>query len=133
MLNCRFKKLAGNAEKYSVINVPPLAQSPIKGKHILYLGSSVTYGWASLSVSFVEYISKRNGTTFVKEAVGGTTLAATDSGDFSYVNRLKNSIKALNSIYLSASFLQTTQCKTYRSAISTVQTRLRFAAQSILL
>lgn len=56
-------------------------------KHICYLGSSVTYGAASLGTSFVEYIAKRNGTTYVKEAVSGTTLV--DNGPDSYIRRMK--------------------------------------------
>lgn len=89
MQDCgRFEKLAGNAEKYSVENIKTLDKSPLVGKNICYLGSSVTYGWASLQTSFAEYIAKRNGTTFVKEAVSGTTLVMTADG-LSYVSRLK--------------------------------------------
>lgn len=36
--------LNGNAEKYDVKNVLPLENSPLNGKNILFLGSSVTYG-----------------------------------------------------------------------------------------
>ncbi len=87
--NERFKKLAGNADKYSVENVQPLDASPLAGMNICYLGSSVTYGASSLRESFVEFISKRNGTTFVKEAVSGTTLVTTGSGGGSYIARMK--------------------------------------------
>ncbi len=85
--DARLKKLEGNADRYSVENVQPLDNSPLEGKRICYLGSSVTYGASSLQTSFVEYIAKRNKTTFVKEAVSGTTLV--DDGN-SYVKRLKN-------------------------------------------
>ncbi len=37
----------------------------LTGKHVIYLGSSVTYGASSNQLSFVEYIAKRNDTTTV--------------------------------------------------------------------
>ncbi|WP_302626932.1 family 43 glycosylhydrolase [uncultured Eubacterium sp.] len=64
-------------------------QPNIKGKTFFFLGSSVTYGYASGGVSFVDYIAQRNGCTCVKEAVSGTTLV--DNGSTSYIQRmLKN-------------------------------------------
>ena len=87
MANLRFEKLAGNDEKYAVERVEPLPGSPLSGKHILFLGSSVTYGSASLQTTFAEYIAKRNNATFVKEAVSGTTLV--DEGIGSYISRLR--------------------------------------------
>lgn len=89
MANIRFRKLEGNGEKYSVENVQSKDNSPLDGMNICYLGSSVTYGAASLQTSFVEYIAKRNNTTFVKEAVSGTTLVTTGAGGGSYVKRLE--------------------------------------------
>lgn len=89
MANIRFRKLAGNAGTYSVENVEPLENSPLDGMNICYLGSSVTYGASSLQESFVEFIAKRNNTTFVKEAVSGTTLVSTGAGGGSYVSRMK--------------------------------------------
>lgn len=89
MANLRFEKSAGNAEKYSVDNVQPLADSPLKGKNICFLGSSVTYGAASLQTSFADYIARRNGASYVKEAVSGTTLVTTGAGGGSYVSRMK--------------------------------------------
>lgn len=50
------------------------------------MGSSVTKGFGSLDVSFVEFLAKENGFTYTKEAVNGTTLV-NDKKD-SYVNRL---------------------------------------------
>ena len=87
--NIRFRKMPGNADKYSVENVKPLTESPLEGMNICYLGSSVTYGASSLQESFVEFIAKRNGTTYVKEAVSGTTLVTTGAGGGSYVSRMK--------------------------------------------
>lgn len=89
LANIRFGKMEGNADKYSVENVQPIENSPIKGMNICYLGSSVTYGASSLQQSFVEFIAKRNNTTFVKEAVSGTTLVTTGEGGGSYVERMK--------------------------------------------
>lgn len=89
-MNIPHTELPGNAEKFHPENIQPHAESPLKGKTIIYLGSSVTYGSDSLGVSFVEYIDRLNGTTSVKEAVSGTTLVTKDdaSGN-SYIPRMK--------------------------------------------
>ena len=84
------RKLPGNAEAYHLENVEPLTESPLAGKRICFLGSSVTNGDASLNVSFADYIPLRNGCTYVKEAVGGTTLV--DNGDTSYIQRMLRNI-----------------------------------------
>jgi len=62
--------------------------SNVKNKTFFFLGSSVTYGYASGGVSFADYIAQRNGCTAVKEAVSGTTLV--DNGSSSYVQRMIN-------------------------------------------
>ena len=67
--------------------VEVLKDSPLKGKRIGFLGSSITYGSAAQGVSFVEYICKRNSCEYVKEAVSGTTLVDSDAS--SYVSRMK--------------------------------------------
>lgn len=59
----------------------------LKGKTVLFLGSSVTYGSAADGISFVEHIAARTGCCAIKEAVSGTTLADLDKQ--SYVSRLK--------------------------------------------
>lgn len=64
----------------------------IAGKTFFFLGSSVTYGYASGGVSFVDYIAERNSCTCVKEAVSGTTLV--DNGSDSYVQRMLNKFDA---------------------------------------
>ena len=61
-------------------------------KTYMFLGSSVTYGSASGGVSFVEFIKSREECCVIKEALSGTTLV--DSGDSSYVRRLKNNLVA---------------------------------------
>lgn len=91
LFDMRIAKLAGNAERYDIENVEELAESPLKGMDILYLGSSVTYGAYSHGTAFPEYIAARNGTTFVKEAVSGTTLA---DGVNSYISRLEKADKS---------------------------------------
>ena len=78
--------MPGNAKEYDPAAVEMQEPSVLTGKNILFLGSSVTLGTASGGVSFADYIAKRNGATYVKEAVGGTTLA---SGKNSYLRRLK--------------------------------------------
>ena len=82
----RIAKLEGNGEQYDIENVEEFENSPLEGMNICYLGSSVTYGAYSQGVSFADYIAKRNGTTFVKEAVNGTTLA---DGNNSYISRME--------------------------------------------
>jgi lysophospholipase L1-like esterase len=86
-----FKKLGskkpGNRPQYDLDKVKPLADSPLKGKSICFLGSSVTYGAASGGVAFPDYLAKRDGIISLKEAVSGTTLA--DIDDTSYIARLK--------------------------------------------
>lgn len=80
----------GNSDQYSLENTPSLEQSPLRGKTIIFLGSSVTYGSSSNGVSFVEYLEKRNGIIPLKEAVGGTTLVdKTVNGKESYIARMK--------------------------------------------
>lgn len=88
----RLSRLSGNAEEYHLENVEPFLNSPLSGKKICFLGSSVTAGDASLGVSFVDYISKRNNCEYVKEAVGGTTLV--DTGSSSYIQRMRKNIDA---------------------------------------
>ena len=60
--------------------------TPLLGKTVLFLGSSVTYGACSGGYSFVEALAERTGLIPVKEAVSGTTLA--DVEDVSYIARM---------------------------------------------
>lgn len=85
-MNTLFLSYEGNCSKYDVDKVRVDDNSILKGKHICFLGSSVTKGFGSLDVSFVEFLAKENGFTYTKEAVNGTTLV-NDKKD-SYVNRL---------------------------------------------
>ena len=77
----------GNGSAYSVKNVPAVEKSALSGKTGIFLGSSVTYGYGSLGVSFADFLEKTDGIVAVKEAVSGTTLV--DNGKNSYVARMK--------------------------------------------
>ena len=82
----RMAKLPGNAESYGMDRLDAMEGSPLEGKKILFLGSSVTYGAASLREGIPEYFAVRLGAEVTKEAVSGTTL--TDDSNSSYVHRL---------------------------------------------
>lgn len=86
----RLAKLPGNGAEYDIANVMPRENSPLEGKNIYFLGSSVTKGQHSLDVSFADYLAKHNSTNIVKEAVSGTTLV--DNGATSYLARMRSNI-----------------------------------------
>ena len=86
----RMKRLPGNAEEYDFANLEENEYSPMKGETMFALGSSVTYGAASMEQAVGEYLTTRLGMNLVKEAVSGTTLV--DSGSSSYVSRMKNNL-----------------------------------------
>ncbi len=88
----------GNASMYDLEHVRVNEQSPLRGRRILFLGSSVTFGAAAEGQSVVELFGKADGVDVVKEAKSGTTLVdqtsvlariAFGDGD-SYVKRLKS-------------------------------------------
>lgn len=83
----RIAALPGNAEEYHPENLKPHEDSPLTGKRLLFLGSSVTAGDAALNVSMADYLQALDGCEVVKEAVSGTTLV--NEGSSSYVARLK--------------------------------------------
>ena len=64
-----------------------VSDSLINGKTVIFLGSSVTFGYGSLGVSFTDFLEKSDGITAVKEAVSVTTLVDIKSN--SYVSRMK--------------------------------------------
>lgn len=89
--------MPGNADKYNADQLTKHNGSPLEGKTIIFLGSSVTYGAAAEGQSFVELFEAVDGVNAIKEAVSGTTLVdktsvladlAFGNGD-SYVKRLK--------------------------------------------
>jgi hypothetical protein len=77
----------GNSADYDVEKAEVLADSPLKGKTLYFLGSSVTIGYGSGGMAFPHYIAKRNQCTAVVEAVTGTTLM--DKNANSYVRRME--------------------------------------------
>ena len=77
---------AGNADEYDMSTVEPLADSPLEGKTVLFLGSSVTRGAKSQGQSLADYTATRLGANVIKEAVDGTTLV--DNGSSSYIQRM---------------------------------------------
>ena len=77
----------GNYGEYSLENTTTIENSPIKDKTVIFLGSSVTYGYVSMGVSFADFLEKTDGIKAIKEAVSGTTLV--DVKDNSYVSRMK--------------------------------------------
>ena len=88
----KMKKKEGNADVYDFDKIVPLEDSPLKGKNVCILGSSVVFGAASLENAVGEYLAARTGCNLTKEAVSGTTL--TDIGKNSYVQRLVRKIDA---------------------------------------
>lgn len=84
----------GNYGEYSLKTTTTIENSPIKGKTVIFLGSSVTYGYGSMGVSFADYLEKTDGIHAIKEAVSGTTLV--DIKDNSYVSRMKTIDKNIN-------------------------------------
>lgn len=78
--------LKGNREEYSVAGTPETAGSPLAGKVIFWLGSSVTEGASSGQESMADFLAKKHGAQCIKETVSGTTLA--DRANSSYVSRL---------------------------------------------
>ena len=82
----RMKNMPGNANIYRMDTLEELPESPLKSRKALFLGSSVTYGYASLREGIPEYFAARLGCSFTKEAVNGTTL--TNDSDNSYLSRL---------------------------------------------
>lgn len=109
--NNRMAKLPGNAEVYHAENLSPLDNSPLQGKRLLFLGSSVTNGAASLNVSVADYIRVLDGCEVVKNAVNGTTLA--DAGVSSYVSRLEktDSAQSFDAVIVQLSTNDATQKK----------------------
>ena len=84
----RYRSMPGNADRYAVSQVKPSGDETLKGKTVIFLGSSVTYGAASLGESFADDLGARLQCNVVKEAVSGTTLSTTSPN--SYVTRLDN-------------------------------------------
>lgn len=86
----RIAALPGNAEQYGFDHIVSLESSPLAGKRICVLGSSVVYGASSQQNAVGEYLAARFDCDLTKEAVSGTTLV--DNGSSSYIQRMLNNI-----------------------------------------
>ena len=86
-----------NDSIFSLWNAPQREDSPLKGKTIYWLGSSVTQGACANGQSMAEYLSVMTGCICVNESLSGTTIYDDDSSDAtginSYTRRLVNSMK----------------------------------------
>jgi Lysophospholipase L1 and related esterases len=76
---------------WSVAESPLLPATSLKGKRILFLGSSVTLGLRSHNEAVGDYLAKQDGILLVKEAISGTTLRQEKPDDLSYLSRLLRS------------------------------------------
>ncbi|MFD1484905.1 SGNH/GDSL hydrolase family protein [Lacticaseibacillus baoqingensis] len=77
--------IIGNQPKYAPAAFTLNPSSPLYGKHIVFLGSSITYGAAALGQSFVDDLVASDGIIADKLAVTGTTLAGHEHS--SYISR----------------------------------------------
>ena len=89
LLNEKLALLPGNDIRYSLDKTLPGSDPVLQGKTVLFLGSSVTYGFAALGEAFPDYMRKRDGMNSVKEAVSGTTLVWDENEKESYIERLQ--------------------------------------------
>ena len=55
----------GNYGEYSLKNTEANSDSPLNGNTIIFLGSSVTFGYGSLGVSFADFLEKTDGITAI--------------------------------------------------------------------
>lgn len=78
----------GNAAEFGPDRLAFNPHSPLAGKSIAFLGSSVTYGAASNGKSFVDFLQARDGVQVTKSAISGTTLAGQEAGG--YLDRLRH-------------------------------------------
>lgn len=72
------KRRKGNSPKYKLAKVRSGAS--LRGKRLVFVGSSLTEGRGSGGVSFPDYIARRTGCSVVKDAVSGTTTSKGGDG-----------------------------------------------------
>lgn len=84
------KPLTGNEPQFDLTSVHLNSGSLLIGKKILFLGSSVTAGFAANNISVVDFLAAQDGVLADKEAVSGTTLAGYSPD--TYVHRLKSQV-----------------------------------------
>ncbi len=78
---------AGNNDKYNPEYLTAYVNSPLEGKTILCVGSSVTQGYAAKNISFVDYLAKLDSANTIKEVYPATTVATQNEN--SYYPRLR--------------------------------------------
>lgn len=76
----------GNDSRY-INSIKIQSESALNGKRILFIGSSVTRGAASINVSFADMLQKKYNIYMIKDAIDGTTLVDVDNN--SYISRMK--------------------------------------------
>lgn len=104
----------GNDKYYDKSNATRIDNSPLSGKKIYWLGSSVTYGSGSNGQSLAHFLTETDGAVCTVDAVSGTTLATYDEGgEKSYVSRLVNGekLKPEEKIDLFVCQISTNDCK----------------------
>ena len=79
----------GNAACYDVSIVAPDRTSPLRGKAVAFLGSSVTVGAFSMGQAVADFLARKCGVLALKEAVSGTTLVDDEHDGSSYVERMR--------------------------------------------
>lgn len=77
-----------NGKEFDLENIQEISNSPLKGKTIYWLGSSVTKGEASEGLSMADYLAKRNNLTSVKSVISGSTMFGANE-ETSYVFRVE--------------------------------------------
>ena len=83
----------GNDPKYLPENQTALEYSPLQGKTILSVGSSVSYGNGSGGVSFEDYLEVLDGATVISVTEGATTIAIREGLTSSYTERLRRAVQ----------------------------------------
>ena len=78
----------GNADCYDARTVQPRLASPLQGKRIVFLGSSITEGTLACGQSFVDFMEARDGIVGIKNVVPGSLLVDDAHDGSSYVERL---------------------------------------------
>lgn len=82
--------LDANSATLDPANVPAGSIANLQGKSIGYLGSSITYGFATNGIAFPEYIEQMSGSKSIKQAISGGPLALKEGvrDEISYVRKL---------------------------------------------
>lgn len=114
--------LPGNRAVYSPRRAPAFSDSPLRGKRILFLGSSVTAGMTGRGASFADYLARQDGCLAEKAAVSASTLA--DRGPHSYLKRLRRRAKAGRPVDCLVCQLSTNDA-TFRSRLGEVSDSFR--------